>query len=345
MSISTVTLIFDGKSFPVPKKSVFELVEHLGSLEVKSYTVESCVPAAVFGSFAESLKNQTKISVTPGNAVPVWSLAKEFFLPDLAAECETFAVPVDQFSSLCDRVSSLERQIVSFSTPGAKIDDVSFIEAQEEGLETLRLSLRRLETSVEGELNQLKGSLERLQPKSTPPPSPKPAPSRTEVEIPMPAANSLKGIIRYLMGTVEGGNVHEKGIVTLTSKSPGAQRHALRNVANLADGLDFRSADEPGQWVCWDFHEMRVRLARYTLKCLGARSWVVEGSLDRVTWTEVDRQTNTACFQSDFWPAASFPVSTPMECRFIRLTQTDTNHGGNNMVFLEAVEFFGTLYK
>jgi transposase len=71
-------------------------------------------------------------------------------------------------------------------------------------------------------------------------------------------------------------------------------------------------------------------------------TWVLEGSLDGMTWTEIDRQTNDQNFQ-DHLSQASFPVSSPTECRFIRLSQPGKNRGGYACLHLAAVEFFGTL--
>jgi hypothetical protein len=111
--------------------------------------------------------------------------------------------------------------------------------------------------------------------------------------------------------------------------------------------MGFWSAeDEPGQWVCWDFREMRVRPTRYTLHAILLKSWIVEGSLDGRTWTVIDRQMNTDYFNSV--GRASFPASSPAEFRFIRLTQTDKNHryhGGDDGLCLASVEFFGTLFE
>jgi hypothetical protein len=86
---------------------------------------------------------------------------------------------------------------------------------------------------------------------------------------------------------------------------------------------------------------MRVRPTHYTLRADCLKSWVVEGSLDGTSWTEIDRQTDNR----NFWgcAAASFAVSKPAEFRFIRLTQTDQNHAGEDQLVLYAVEFFGTL--
>jgi hypothetical protein len=67
--------------------------------------------------------------------------------------------------------------------------------------------------------------------------------------------------------------------------------------------------------------------------------------LDGASWTEMGRQTNTQCFRASSSIAASFPGATPMECRFTRLTQTDTNHEDDHMLVLASVKLFGTLYE
>jgi hypothetical protein len=138
-------------------------------------------------------------------------------------------------------------------------------------------------------------------------------------------AKSLDGIVSYLTKK-HGGNVREKGIVTITSKSvysvdPG---DAPTTVADLTSDSYFWSKGEPGQWVCWDFREMRVRSTRYTIKAEWLKSWVVEGSLDGNSWMEIDRQTDNLDFKN-WWNTVSFAVSKPVEFRFIRLTQTDKN--------------------
>jgi regulator of replication initiation timing len=60
------------------------------------------------------------------------------------------------------------------------------------------------------------------------------------------SAKPTPGIISYLT-TKHRGNVDEKGIVTITSKSiPDDPRHALTNVADLNSLPYFASQDEPG---------------------------------------------------------------------------------------------------
>jgi hypothetical protein len=392
--MAMLDLLFGGKSFPVPKKCLFTLLEqHQELFAATTYGVESSVPLETFDLFVDSLKTQRKITVTQANAVPLWFLSREFFLAELAAECATFSVPVDQFASLSERVSELERKgSPSLSNKPARLEDeIEKIESLEEGLESLRLAVEKLR-EVKGGSEQPPSSSPapaspksippvRLQPTRTPSPSssegnkaanpkpvppvqrkptPKPQKSQSKVEIPMKSepidpswdweneAKSLDGIISYLTKK-HGGNVQEKGIVTITSKS--CPHHDLKNLADLGSSASFASEDAPGQWVCWDFREMRVRPTHYTLWALSLKSWVVEGSLDGSSWTEIDRQTNNKDFKSwardnqKFldWHTASFALSKPAEFRFIRLTQTRKNHWDEDFLSLRAVEFFGTL--
>jgi hypothetical protein len=76
----------------------------------------------------------------------------------------------------------------------------------------------------------------------------------------------------------------------------------------------------------------------------------VETSLDGLTWTEVDRQTDRApkdqrrsAFGSGS-PKLLFPISSDDECRFIRLTQTGKNADGNDALSIECFEVFGKLF-
>jgi hypothetical protein len=162
-------------------------------------------------------------------------------------------------------------------------------------------------------------------------------------EFPLNEANSLEGIISYLTRE-HGGNVHDKGIVTITSKSVHDDPSwAVRNVADLTSASWFCSRNEPGQWICWDFHEMRVRLTHYTVTTDWLKSWVVESSLDGEAWTEIDRKTDNVDFNR--WETASFAVSKSAECGFIRLTQTGKKHFGHDYLAIGAVEFFGTLLE
>jgi hypothetical protein len=146
-----------------------------------------------------------------------------------------------------------------------------------------------------------------------------------------------------------GGNVHEKGIVTITSKSIDDDNPSFHpaNTADLSSQEWFRSKSEPGQWICWNFRPMRVRLTHYTIEAKDLKSWVLEGSLDGMNWTESDRQTNNRGFNGLPYPytTSTFRVSCLAEFRLIRLTQSGKRHDRTEFLCLHAVEFFGTLSK
>jgi hypothetical protein len=174
-----------------------------------------------------------------------------------------------------------------------------------------------------------------------------PSKSLKGVEFPLKATKSLEGIISHLTQKHEG-NVHNKGIVAITSKSVRYDDNSwypAQIVADLTSGSYFLSKDDPGQWLCWDFHEMRLRPTHYTIKSACLKSWVVESSLDFVNWTEIDRRTDNEDFKSNHFVPASFTVSKLEDCRFIRLTQTGESHNGRDDLAVSAFEVFGALLE
>jgi hypothetical protein len=170
------------------------------------------------------------------------------------------------------------------------------------------------------------------------------------VPCPLPGPKSMDGIMSYLSRKISDRvcpNVHYHKVVLITSSSqssnPGC---ALSNLGNVSDHGHFESALGPGfQWVCWDFQERRVRPTHYALRSANLnypRSWVLEGSLDRKTWTELDRQTDNSHLTT-YFVVATFPISVQGEYRYIRLKLTAANHSGNNCLHFCGLELFGSL--
>jgi hypothetical protein len=164
------------------------------------------------------------------------------------------------------------------------------------------------------------------------------------LEFPLRETKSVEGIITHLTERY-GGNVHDEGIVTITSKSVWCDNPvlAVQAIADLTSESHFNSNDGPDEWICWDFHDLRISPTHYTIKSSCLKSWVIESSLDGETWTELDRQTNNDDFRD--LNIASFAVSKSGECRFIRLTQTGKNHKGFYQLSIRAFEVFGTLLE
>jgi hypothetical protein len=180
----------------------------------------------------------------------------------------------------------------------------------------------------------------------TPVPLVSPSTSHQESEFPPNEDALVDGIISYLTRK-HGGNVHDLGIVNITSKSvvDNDPKHAVRTVALLnTHNTCFCSKDEPGKWVCWDFQRMRIRPTHYTLRGGLLASWSVESSMDGTAWAEIDWRPN----YDDFWTSpdiGTFRVSTEVPCRFIRLTQTAPNRRGSNHLSFWSLEVFGTLLE
>jgi hypothetical protein len=161
---------------------------------------------------------------------------------------------------------------------------------------------------------------------------------------PITEGNQLDGIIRYLTKKHDG-NVHEKGIVTVTSKSPPQNgESALKNLVDLTSSSAVIAERRADEWICWNFHEMRLWPTHYKIRGSHLSSWVVEGSEDGTSWREIDRQSDNQELNnpSEDKIIASFAVSKPTTSRFIRLTQTTTPKYSFYPT-LTAVEFFGTL--
>jgi hypothetical protein len=173
--------------------------------------------------------------------------------------------------------------------------------------------------------------------------------ARQTVEIRMRNASScgkserlerLDGLLSFLTRE-SGGNIHAQGIVTLSSSSfSGDDNWHLKSFADCFSGRAFLDQAGLGEWIRWDFHEMRVRPVQYSIRASNLRMWVIEGSEDGRRWTTLGQRTDADDFE--YGPCTScFAMSMTGEFRFLRLAQIGGT--GSTSVSLSAVEFFGTL--
>jgi hypothetical protein len=89
-------------------------------------------------------------------------------------------------------------------------------------------------------------------------------------------------------------------MVTITSQwvHDNDLESGLKNAAAFRSRKSFVSKNDPRQWVCWDFRDMRARPTHHTRRTFELKPWVVEGSLDGGCWGEMDRQTGNQDFNA-----------------------------------------------
>jgi hypothetical protein len=87
------------------------------------------------------------------------------------------------------------------------------------------------------------------------------------IEIFPNVSTPLEGIISYFTRE-HGGNVHDRGIVKITSSEPysDSSSYAAKNVADLTADSWFYSKNAPNQWLCYDFGDRRINLTHYSIR-------------------------------------------------------------------------------
>jgi hypothetical protein len=165
----------------------------------------------------------------------------------------------------------------------------------------------------------------------------------------MKIESPLGGIIASLTHRY-GGNVHDRGIVTVSGTVyDGNSGNAAKNVLDLSTDSRFCSKMEPNQWICYNFNDRRVRPTHYSINSWSShylRSWVLEGSIDNSNWKELDRHEGDPVMNSNH-PIRAFtvPVFQEVDYRFIRLRQTGKNTAGNDHLIVTGFEVFGYLIE
>jgi hypothetical protein len=165
------------------------------------------------------------------------------------------------------------------------------------------------------------------------------------------------GIFSHLT-TECGGNVHEKGVVNITTSGNGkllgdGRSNPLKVVDHGSGGAWF-SENAPNSWICFEFKRHSISLKNYTLKSSPfdpghwhPREWVIEGSNDGSIWEVVDRRnTQELNGKSIVKTFGCSGAESSTFFRFIRLRQTGKScHSGiaRDILSFANIEFFGTL--
>jgi hypothetical protein len=163
--------------------------------------------------------------------------------------------------------------------------------------------------------------------------------------------SALNGIIAH-MTLQAGGNVSDHGLVVITAKSLYGAGYEAKKVADLTADSKFYSQNEPGQWVCYDFKDRRVEVCHYAIRSqfdtgkgyYHPKSWVIEGSIDGSSWTELDSRSNNSELNGQNL-IGTWPTTVQLQSRYIRFRMTGQNHYGSHYLVFSGLELFGTLIE
>jgi hypothetical protein len=164
---------------------------------------------------------------------------------------------------------------------------------------------------------------------------------------PFPGKPVFEGLISFL-AKEGGGNPDEKGLISATGSSNYPYSNP-RNVADLGTETYFCSNNVANQWMCYDFKDIRVGVTHYLIRTQGGgqgdwhlRSWVLEGSEDNSTLTELDRRDDDPRLNGRL-SICSFDVRNVIESRLIRIRAIGPTWAGNHHLLFQALELFGAL--
>lgn len=164
-------------------------------------------------------------------------------------------------------------------------------------------------------------------------------------------SNPFNGILAHMTKQNAGRNIVLSGILTITGSSPSDVNP--EKVSHLVDYESVAAWDATfpnTSWLMFDFGTRQIAVCAYTLKTYDAppqslhlKSWVLEGSNDSQTWTDLDAQTdNNRLNESNKRSTFTCRYQNSPPVRYVRLRQTGPNHSGAACGFaLANVEFFG----
>lgn len=163
----------------------------------------------------------------------------------------------------------------------------------------------------------------------------------------------FEGIISHLSKEC-GGNVHDKNVVEITASSIYMNKYLAKYASYFNDNNHlFFSDNNENSWLLYDFKNRKVRPTDYTIRSRPRskdndhpRSWIIEGSNDKVHWKTLDshKDVDYLCEKN---LSRTFKIQENLEpdkfFQYLRIRQTGKNSRGNDYFGFEALEYFGSI--
>ena len=168
--------------------------------------------------------------------------------------------------------------------------------------------------------------------------------------------SEFKGIMHYLTNK-SGGNIHDKGIVDITSNSVRGDSYHPKNSVDYESDRFYASVNNSTlAYICFDFKDNRIQLSNYSIKSANTgknrenlRSWVVEASNDGKNYEELDSHSDDQTLNGAN-NIGIFKISKVNDkfYRYIRLRQTNKSwyyysNSYRYQYYIQFIEFFGKL--
>jgi hypothetical protein len=155
------------------------------------------------------------------------------------------------------------------------------------------------------------------------------------------------GLISFLTQQ-HHGNVHDHGIVSVTSSNVYSDRIA-KHVVDFKSSLYCQTANARNSWICYNLKDKRMNVSHYSLRSrpdydgYHPMNWMLEGSMDGQNWIELDRRDNCRELVG-LNRSATFSVSRRAFFQQIRLRQHGKDSNGYDFLTVNAFELFGDLH-
>lgn len=162
----------------------------------------------------------------------------------------------------------------------------------------------------------------------------------------IPFQKEFEGILNYFQ---KYSNINEEINITHSPDLSG-KPDTLYNFENKSNIFNLQNHLE--QWICFEFKKHNIILTNYTIRSYISgryhpKSWIIEGSNDLNVWDQIDEQKNCLFMKGRTYynniHVHTFAIQNKdkKSFKYIRLTQTDENWGGDHDFVINCIEFYG----